>query len=349
MGAARSSFGLTKHDLKFKRHRLRMEIERHRSHQIGLCGNYTTGNLGDHAIGKALYLSLTRNGYDVQRFHKDIGPTKSDITILGGGGVIHDHQPKALQSRLSFLNDTSLIIGVGYQHVASEESREMLCEVLNNSKIVTVRDHRSKRKLEELCDCDVELTACPAFLLNPPKTGMTNGTGVNFRPWLGIGAYGDSEKLSKYFQYDTNLDIPTAGEQYLENIHTICDRVDHPVYIPLDPSDEKFARKYLDIPVLKYKPSVETALERVAGVDRMVSTRYHSNVFSILCNKPMFSIAYAPKVQELADRVDVPSIRPHEETFDLKFERPNQQKREKLLLKSKKNIELIQKTVHSYK
>lgn len=343
----KGKIGLGKHERKFKRCRIGMEIKKYQSHDVGICGNYTTGNLGDHAIGEALYIALTQRGYDTQRFHKYVGPTNSKVTILGGGGVIHDHIPQALEDRLSFLTGENMIIGVGYQHVGSKKGRALLRKALNEAEVVTARDQRSQQELSELCDRDIKLTACPAFTLDPPDIEPTGQTGIQFRPWLGVGAYGDKEKLVKYFEYDEDLDVEKAGQQYLNNMQTICDLVENPVYIPLDRGDEAFANECLDIPVFEYEPSVKTVLNRIASMNKMVCTRYHSNVFSILCNKPMFSITYAPKVEQLVNRVRVNSARPHAEEVNLKFSCPDRQKREEVLAAAHKNLKFIEDVIES--
>lgn len=343
--AARDDVGLAPHERAFKRDRLRMRIERHRRHEIGLCGNYTTGNVGDHAIGKALSLALSAGGHDVQQFSKFTGPTRSEYAVLGGGGVLHDHIPGALEKRLSFLDSTNAIVGIGYQHVASESGRRLLRAALEDAEVVAARDRRSREKLAELCDREVELAACAAFMLEPPDVPTTGRTGIHFRPWLGIGAYGDAETLRTYFGYESDLDVERAGRQYLENMHRVIERVEDPVYVPLHPNDVHFAEEYLDVPVLPYDPSVDTALARIASVERMVCTRYHSNVFSVLCGKPMLSVAYAPKVAQLAERAGVPQVRPHADDVEVEFARPDPEKREEILAASERNVELIERMV----
>ncbi|OYR44195.1 hypothetical protein DJ74_18060, partial [Halorubrum sp. Ea8] len=60
----------------------------------------------------------------------------------------------------------------------------------------------------------------------------------------------------------------------------------------------------------------------------MICTRYHSLVFSILCNKPAIAIAYAPKVAELANRADIPCYSP-DQPISFDFKKPSN--REKIL------------------
>jgi polysaccharide pyruvyl transferase WcaK-like protein len=175
---------------------------------------------------------------------------------------------------------------------------------------ITVRDEWSKANIEAVCNADVTVTACPVFLYENPQTETTGRTGVNFRPYFDEKEDMPDTALEEYFGYD---DTEGATAAYIKNARDICQQVEKPVFIPFTPKDEEFAQKFLNIPVLDYEFSVEKTLIRVSKVDRMVATRYHSLIFAAICDKPVLPIAYEPKVEQVAERLDVSYYKPHKE------------------------------------
>ncbi len=318
---------------------MKMESKKNEAVEVGICGNYTTGNIGDHAIGEAFKQYFLKKNIKFRLYHMYIGETKARYTVLGGGGVIHDHIKDALKKRLSFLNGKNLLIGIGFQEIQDTAMRNQFASIIDNSIAITARDPESVEKIQQLSSKEIILVSCPAFTLEVPKVDVKNITGISFRPWFGLGAYGDVEVLHKHFGYDKNLDVKKAKEAYLQNMKFICDSVENPVFIPFNPGEDFFARKYLDIPVLNYIPSVSVTLERIARCKQIVATRYHSNVFGILCNKPMISIAYAPKVEQLALMAGVNYYKPNEKIKSLEFAKPLY--RDKIIQMSEKNFEII--------
>lgn len=69
--------------------RLRSNIPR----PIAIQGSYTTGNVGDLAIGKAISSWFASEGISATLFSHRIDSAKAELRILGGGGVIHDRDP----------------------------------------------------------------------------------------------------------------------------------------------------------------------------------------------------------------------------------------------------------------
>lgn len=286
-------------------------VRRLTPHEIGIQGSYETGNIGDRALAEQFKLQFQRQGYQTRVFRKDTSYSNAPIRILGGGGVLHDwYGTDHLKKRLEYVNsgDTGLILGVGAPGFQSQEARLLASEVLPKMEEITVRDRWSKNNIEKVCDVDVTVTACPAFLYEDPEVETISKTGVNFRPYFNYKNDMSGRVLKEYFGYD---DLEGATENYINNIRRICQKVDNPVFVPFTPRDEEFAEQHLDIPKFDYKPSVQTTLERVSSVERMVATRYHSLIFSAICGKPVLSIAYEPKVEEVCEKFAVPSYLPH--------------------------------------
>jgi polysaccharide pyruvyl transferase WcaK-like protein len=277
-------------------------------HDIGIQGSYRTGNIGDRALGRTFSGQLSAMGHRPRTFGMNIEHSRAPVRILGGGGVLHDwYGTDHLRRRLNFISEGGAVIGVGVPGFKTDEGRELVRSGLSDIELVTVRDEWSRDRLAPHYDGDIHATACPTLIRNDPDVPSSGRTGVNFRRWFHL----DPAVMSSYFDYDDVTDFDSARERYMANITRICEELDDPVFIPFHEKDETFAHEHLNIEVLPYEFSVKKTLERVSAVDRMVATRYHSLVFSIICETPALAIAYEPKVSSLADRVDVPSYRPH--------------------------------------
>lgn len=288
-------------------------------HDFGIQGSYFSGNIGDRAIGEALRRALRNKNHSAFLFGKEKKQSRCTVRVLGGGGVLHDwYGTEHLKNRLSYVKDGGVILGVGVPGFRSDGSKKLINNILPGVKKITVRDRLSKLSLEETCDIDVSVTACPAFLHKDPKSKSNNYTGVNFRPWFEL----DGSILNYYFNYSEGIDPIKAKNKYISNIKRVCEKVDNPVFIPFTLEDEIFAKKYLDIRVMSYQFSVSETLKRVSGSQKMVCTRYHSVVFSAICRKPILAIAYAPKVSSLSKRLGIPSYMPNKSKIPVRFDKP---------------------------
>lgn len=298
---------------------LGLYIESRFDHDVGVYGSYTTGNVGDLAIGRSIKRVLDVEDINAKLYSNRIPRPNLEYTILGGGGVIHDSPPSVLRRRLNFLNENPILLGVGVTQIKEPESEELLSEVLDKSPLITTRDERSKEILQTYTSSDVLATACPALSLSEPDTSEEHRTGVNFRPGFFKNKYRDfySSRTG-----EEEFDFEAFEEAYVKNASRIINQVKDPVFIPFTIDDERFAREYLDVDVLEYRFSVAKTLERVSQVEQMVCTRYHSLVFSIICNKPTMALTYAPKVDQLASRAGVPHCLPNSSDLTLDFAKP---------------------------
>lgn len=296
----------------------RNEVRRWTPHEVGVQGSYETGNIGDRALGEQFKSQFQQEGYQTSLFGKQTTSSNAPTRILGGGGVLHDwYGTKHLENRLNYVSsgEKKMILGVGAPGFQSKKAQSLASKVLPKMDAITVRDEWSKSNIEAVCDVEPTVTACPVFLYKDPKVKTTERTGVNFRPYFDEKDDISNSVLKDYFGYD---DIEGATKAYINNARLICQRVENPVFIPFTPRDEEFAREFLDIPVHSYEFSVQQTLKRVSEVERMVATRYHSLIFAAICGKPVLPIAYEPKVEEVAERLDIDYYKPHKE-IDVEF------------------------------
>lgn len=303
--------GLRKPSLIWKE--ISEQIQRRVPHDVGVHGAYDTGNIGDRAIGKIFKNNLESQGYDTHLFSGQIEGSNSQMRVLGGGGVLHDWLGiDYLKNRLKYVTGSanSYILGVGVPGFQTNSARELVSKTFPQINLITVRDELSRQNIVEVSDVDVKVTADPAFLYEDPQVQPSVRTGVNFRPWFEEKETLSDSILKYHFGYE---DLADAQDAYLRNVKMICRSLEDPVFIPFEPRDEDFARRHLDIPIMEYESSVETTLKRVSSVERMVTTRYHSLIFAAICRKPVLTLAYAPKVEQVAERLDIPYYKPHKE------------------------------------
>lgn len=332
--AAQDPIGATEALLK----RVRNQVERRIPHDIGVQGSYDTGNIGDRALGEQFASQFEKRGYRTKLFGKETTESNAPKRVLGGGGVLHDwYGTDHLKKRLKYVStaEEGYAIGVGVPGFHSEEGRSLASRILPELDLITVRDEWSKSNIEAVCDADVTVTACPVFLYEDPERPTSGRTGVNFRPYFGEKDDMSNDALKQYFGYE---DIEGATLRYIENAQQICESVDDPIFIPFTPKDEKFAQKHLDVPVWPYQFSVEKTLKRVSSVNQMVATRYHSLIFAAICGKPILPLAYEPKVEQVAERLDIPYYKPHK-GIEIKFSTPSNVDRLQAI--AKKNFDLM--------
>lgn len=318
------------------------QIRKRKPHDFGVQGSYETGNIGDRALGEIFKKEIKNEGSSIEIFNNTVESSNAPNRILGGGGVLHDwYGTEHLKKRLAYVSggERAFAIGVGVPGFHSPEARELASRVLPEMDLITVRDEWSKSNIKDVCNADITVTACPVFLYSDPQEPTSGRTGINFRPYFGEKEDMSDSALQQYFGYE---DIEGATYSYIKNAQRICETVENPVFIPFTLKDEEFAQKHLNVPIWPYKFSVKDTLRRVSNVDKMVATRYHSLIFAAICKKPILPIAYEPKVEQVAERLELPYYKPHKD-IEIEFSRPSNVNQ--LQANAKKNFELMFQTI----
>lgn len=310
---------------------------------IHVIGSYATGNVGDLAIGKSIVDNLHSHGIEAGFFSRKVRLPAGPVRVLGGGGVIHSYREKKVRRDLKLLTGDSMIIGVGVSPVSDEVLKNQIRQTVERLPVVTVRDERSKEALEDIVDQPVPALACPAFLLDVPEKETEGYTGISLRS-LPLKALSDTTKkeelLQKHLGYKKDIQPEEIRKRFRQNIERVGDKFSNLEHIPFHHFDAEFIKKYNGIDGFEFEYSVESALSRVANANRMICMRYHSLVFSILCNKPSIAIAYAPKVACLAERAGIPYYKPYER-IEFEFQRPTN--RDAIISDAALNIDLIKR------
>ena len=273
-------------------------------------GNYLFSNVGDLSIGQVIQRKLIADFRASCHLNGclllDQDFSNYDIHIVGGGGVIHDLWGGVcnLESRVNPIGSAkwSVVLGVGVPGIKSEKGKRLV-KKLDRCEFITVRDEGSKEILQPFISKEIEVTACPSFLMAPQKDKpkSDNGIiGVNLRDWF-------FPSLPKeYVRKD--VDFPRRRKQYIRYIRRELTRLEKEfklVFIPFDNTDFYFAKDELNGINMKVllPQSPQKTLETINGFDKMICMRYHSLIFAILAEVPMFVIDYERKTNELVSNI----------------------------------------------
>jgi len=278
-------------------------------------GSYNTANIGDLAIGFSIKNKLEEKGIashlngSIQSNNWPIF-NNYDYHIIGGGGVIRDFPPNYLETRLNPIGTAkkaSIAFGVGFNGIRTNEGRKII-KKLEECAFITVRDQKSKENLKRFIDTEIRVSACPAFLTKPKKSKIriNEGTiGINLR------AIDDIEnQWGKYSYFPDNIDLDKIKTWYINYLHTTLkpelqhlSNENELIFLPFTRHDIVFARQHLDdipIRILPLQTPGET-LDTIQKVNKMICMRYHSIIFSIIAEKPVFIISYQDKTRQLSE------------------------------------------------
>ena len=167
-----------------------------RVYRIGISGSYGGMNLGDEAILQSMMAQLraavpceitvfSRDAKDTAARHKvekavpvrdlsrdEVRPEVAglDLMILGGGGILYDESVAVYLREVQIAQEHDvpvLVYAVSAGPLQDATARALVRDTLNRVDAVTVRERRARQLLEEIGVRDIEVTADPAFLLEP--------------------------------------------------------------------------------------------------------------------------------------------------------------------------------------
>jgi polysaccharide pyruvyl transferase WcaK-like protein len=212
---------------------------------------------------------------------------------------------------------------------------------------ITVRDYNSKERLDKYINKEITVTACPAFLLRSNTESIINNymkkdnerIGINLIPYSLLGTRKEnSEKIKRYKKITKEI------REFIRNSNAEF------YFIPYTIYDTLSLREILSnlgvILLLLQDP--KSTLHTISKMDKMITTRYHSLIFSVLSNKPVFSIGYADKVINLAYLLKFEhfyNLQSKRNSSKINFNSANSYKSVKnsLINKSKINLDIIKK------
>lgn len=296
-------------------HRIRSLAYRWKKGGIAITGSLNTTNVGDLAIGVAL-ASMIETELKVKTSLYGLRHTKFSnhgLILQAGGDSVHDNSSmRQLQRLVKISCHPTMLIGIGVPGILTKEGQKLLQQLYEQSLFISVRDEQSYSHLSEaLSNQDLEkvkITADPAFLLKADypdkKVQKQRGVvGISARPLLQSG---NNEWLKTKKGWSDN-DLNILKRNYRHTIHSIIKYLKkngaRPVFIPFETEDLLFYKTELSELNIDRTPlhrDPRKTLDVVASMEYMVCMRYHSLVFSIITQTPMFLISYADKTDALA-------------------------------------------------
>ena len=275
--------------------------------------NYTT-NVGDRAIALTIKNELKKKrirSVITSRFA--INPPVRTV-IVGGGGVLHNNYENNIKLRTSFIKRKRNVfyVGVGSSGFSklSSGDKERLNK-LRYSKYLSFRDVCSFEKLAAQLYSkppNVKIRSCPSWLLLENIKSQDYSLRNNvFRSYYNL-KYLASSKQTKQADQKPNLGLVLCGHFDLQRLPAIRQKIKqlqndyHIINIPFVGEDLEFFKKHIanwNIDSFPLQNPGKT-FQLVQKMDKMIVTRYHSLIFSILAEKPVMILAYSEKVRCLA-------------------------------------------------
>jgi polysaccharide pyruvyl transferase CsaB len=166
--------------------------------RVGISGSYGGLNLGDEAILESIIAQLRQGGKPVEItvFSRDAEDTlrrhrveravpvrrlsraevlpqveRLDLLILGGGGILFDAEAKIYLREVRLAREKGVPVmtyAIGAGPLKDPAAQELVRETLSEIDVVTVRELRARKLLEEIgIHREILVTADPALLLQP--------------------------------------------------------------------------------------------------------------------------------------------------------------------------------------
>ncbi len=309
--------------------------------RIAISGSYGGMNLGDEAILEGILgqlrrtLSaevtvLSRNPADTLARHQveraimpraltrremleELRPV--DLLILGGGGILYDHDAEEYMREVFLANELNVPVFV-YAISAGPLTRHTAREAVRNAlsaaptTVVTVRDRLGYRLLEDVgVTSEIHLTADPAFLLEaeelPADELRAQGLDVSKR----IVGFSVREPGPAAPDID-----PDEYYALLANAADfIVSRYDADVvFVPLERTDVQHSHAVVahmqraeKAAIVRRQYTPRQLIGLIGRFEFAVGMRLHFCIFAALSGTPFTALPYAPKVTGLLEDLEM--------------------------------------------
>lgn len=301
--------------------------------RVLISGYYGFDNLGDELILKVLVDELKENEvkvtvlsnnpsktartYDVDAVHRtnliDIidAMTQANLFISGGGGLFQDATGPmsavyygGLIHLANFFEVPACIWAQGMGPLRGNWPRRITASALEHCEVITVRDEKSAKLVEELIDFRPEITADPVWLLKLPKKKAATKTtkkkgnakeesytiGVSLRPWP-----------------ELTQDRMRRLARCLVQLHQDSNRAVKFLLLPFQKKEDTHLLKtFSDMLVAEgagqpEMVSPDAVIETLGTCNVLFGMRFHSLILGLLYGIPVYGLVYDPKVASLIE------------------------------------------------
>lgn len=307
--------------------------------RIGISGSYGGMNLGDEAILEGILNALrasvpaeitvfSRNPADTLAGHRveraidvraltrrEITPEVRDLDVfvLGGGGILYDHEAETYLREVYIAHETGvpvIVYGVSAGPLTTTASRRAVRDALNDCALVTVRDRQGLRLLEDVgVTREIELTADPALLLDPEPlpTEALRAEGVEFeRHLVGFSVREPGPAAPHIDPVEYHAMLAHAADFVVERLDADV------VFVPMERADLRHSHAVVAemrnagrAEILRREYSPRQILDLVGRFEFAVGMRLHFLIFATLQSTPFTALPYASKVTGLLEDLDV--------------------------------------------
>ena len=308
-----------------------------------ICGFYGNYNLGDEAMLAGMIKLLRKQQDDLSITVLSNSPQDTSIRhsvravdrlepkfkgllslailqnsyfILGGGDLLRDSVDgpiainwlRTLQRALQ-LRRRTLILGISVGEIWKPETKAFIPQILDKVDLLTVRDVKSKTRLEELgvhksihVMSDLALQSLPETPSKPTRCAdQPIQVGISIRQ---LSNRGQSIDVGMYptFQKQMAAVADFLVEQYGATVHFLPFRAYKYGYHPTD--DDyigimnllRYSRCSAQFVVHRYFESLQDVNQLIGNLDLMIGMRLHSLILAAGAGVPVIAVEYDPKV-----------------------------------------------------
>jgi polysaccharide pyruvyl transferase CsaB len=307
-----------------------------RRYHIGISGSYGGMNLGDEAILEGILSELrasvpaevtvfsmnpsdTLERHQVERAvsarsltRKEVTPfiRELDLLILGGGGILYDHDAQAYVRDVNIAHDLGvpvLVYAVSAGPLETQSARYAVRDALNApTTVVTVRDRLGYRLLDDIgVTQEIHLTADPAFLIEPETLPLERlaAEGLEFdRHLVGFSVREPGPAAPDIDPDEYYALLANAADFVVERYEA------NAVFVAMEKTDVQHSHGVVAhmknaerAEILRRKYSPRQILDLMGRLDFAVGMRLHFLIFAALRTVPFTSLPYASKVAGLLE------------------------------------------------
>ncbi len=311
-----------------------------RVYRIGISGSYGGLNLGDEAILQSIMAQLrasvpceitvfSRDAKDTAARHKveksipvrdlsrdEVRPevAELDLLILGGGGILYDEAAAVYLREVELAQEHSvpvLVYAVSAGPLHDAASRTLVRDTLSRANAVTVRERRAQQLLEEVGLRDIEVTADPAFLLEPeplPAEALQREGLNQNRRLIGLSVREPGSAAPDIDEAHYHALLANAADYMVDRLDADL------VFVPMEPRQKdtqhchavvsKMAHAH-QATVLKGEYTSGQLLSLISHFDFAVGMRLHFLIFAALNRVPFVALPYSSKVAGFLEDLEI--------------------------------------------
>ena len=309
--------------------------------RIAISGSYGGMNLGDEAILEGILgqlratLSaditiLSRNPSDTLARHRVEGAIAArsmtrremaeelrqfDLLILGGGGILYDHDAEEYMREVFLANELNVpvfVYAISAGPLTRHTARQAVRDGLNGSPttVITVRDRLGYRLLEDVgVSQEIHLTADPAFLLEkeelPADSLRTQGVDVS-RRLVGFSVREPGPAAPDIDPDDYYQLLANAADFIVKRYDADV------VFVPLERTDVQHSHAVVahmqraeKAEIVRRQFSPRQLIDLMGRFEFAVGMRLHFCIFSALSGTPFTALPYASKVTGLLEDLEI--------------------------------------------